>query len=207
MAHKNEPRGYPGYLPIVVEGLPCCALMDSGNQVASLISEELMKSLGIRRAELRPYPHGLKAANQDRLAVLGKVPKPLTMRVQSLQTVFTFRPLVVQGLNMELNLSGPTMRRLHMEHLHGKGLVKIQGQLTPCYTYQEVKQKLMAQTSATWAYVHETRRLEPRQAAFIQPYSRRSELTQKESVLLPSSTPRKKPSPSRLAPGMDDTNL
>ena len=59
--------------------------------------------------------------------VLGQVSSPLTLQVQGCATKYTFSPVVIQGLAMDVNISGPWMAHHNWDQLHSEGSIKIQG--------------------------------------------------------------------------------
>ena len=91
-----------------------------------------MTALGIQASQLEPVPQlsvGTAAAGRQ-MKVLGQAPR-LELQFGQLPTKFRIRPLVLQGLVHPLNLCGPFLRRVGIDQLHSKGVLRIHGKEVP----------------------------------------------------------------------------
>jgi hypothetical protein len=61
------------------------------------------------------------------LEILGETPAPVKMKIGSLDRVFQFKPIVVRGLTMDLNISGPFLQQHGIDQLHSRGCLLVQG--------------------------------------------------------------------------------
>jgi len=126
---KDQARGqqYRYYLPIELNGVWLKAMIDSGNSYANVMSEQLMRHLGLRIKDLEPTP-GTKTVSTARtgagMRILGRVKRPLRMKVHETLT-FLIRPIVLKGLSMALNICGPFLQRHQIDQLHSEGCLKI----------------------------------------------------------------------------------
>ncbi len=106
------------YLPIILRGTNCAALIDSGNLWRSVISEKLASTLGLGKQSIRPITTktvGTAKAGAA-LTVLGELKRPLQLRVAQTGQTFPFKPAVVRGLDMSVNISGPWLQRHGWDH-------------------------------------------------------------------------------------------
>ena len=53
------------------------------------------------------------------------------MRFGGTSTFFTIRPLIIDGLTMPCNISGPFMAHHQLDQLHSQGALRVQGKLVP----------------------------------------------------------------------------
>ena len=109
-------------------------VVDSGNYWMSCISEKLLKALNLDSSDLEPLrgsPRVATAAEGSSLAVLGRVKKPLKLKLGGHPTIIRFRPVVIKDLAMSLNLSGPFMSRHKIDQIHSQGCLKFQNRLIP----------------------------------------------------------------------------
>ena len=89
------------------------ALLDSGNTFESAISLSFAKKLGIKDNELVPLAKRIQLATAEpggKLKILGKTPTELQFRAGPRN--FRFHPIVLEHLNGDINISGPTMSTL-----------------------------------------------------------------------------------------------
>ena len=129
IAHLSEARAaqkYPRALSLRLAGKPVVALLDSGNTWRSAISEELYNSLpGAPRLKGARVASVGTAKEGGRLQVLGEPVRPLELAIPQAQAVYKFKPIVVRGLSMGLNISGPWMRAHKWDQLHSLGCLRI----------------------------------------------------------------------------------
>ncbi len=117
------------YLPIILRGTNCAALIDSGNLWRSVISEKLASTLGLGKQSIRPITTktvGTAKAGAA-LTVLGELKRPLQLRVAQTGQTFPFKPAVVRGLDMSVNISGPWLQRHGWDHIHSRGQLIVGG--------------------------------------------------------------------------------
>ena len=101
---------YRCLLPIQLKDFKLVALLDTGNTWKSAISKELATKLGVVMDRLIPPEPGFRLATADQTAdlkVLGQLPGPLIFRAG--EGRYRVRPVVIEGLNGHMNLSGPWM--------------------------------------------------------------------------------------------------
>ena len=112
-------------------GAPAAGLLDSGNVWRSAISQRFFRSLG-SQARLRPIKEKTvgTAGEGSTLKVLGELEDSLPLEVAQLPGgPFRMRPVVIQGLAMDLNISGPWMKAHAWDQIHSQGAVRIRGHL------------------------------------------------------------------------------
>ena len=123
---------YSPLLPVTVNQVPCDALVDSGNLFRSVISADFAKRLGLTRHDLRRIP-GLDTVGTAKqgadLTVLGETKRPLSMRLAGTACEFSLQPVVLEGLGMDLNLSGPYLKRHGIDQLHSEDAIRVKGTL------------------------------------------------------------------------------
>ena len=103
---------YKCHVPVLLAGHRVNAYLDSGNNWRSAISLEAAKKIGLDMESLLPIGNLRVHTAQEGayLKVLGEAPKPLALKVRD--NVFSLQPMVVDGLQADLNLSGPLMKLL-----------------------------------------------------------------------------------------------
>ena len=120
---------YCRYVHVRVGQTPCSALVDSGNVWRNAISAKFLKKLGLTMSDLRPLTIktiGTAKAGSD-LKVLGELKTPLHLKLGGAEKIFKTRPVVIQGLAMPLNLSGPFLKLHGIDQLHSKDSLRVQG--------------------------------------------------------------------------------
>ncbi len=105
------------------------ALVDSGNIWRSAISAQFAKEIGLQDKDLQPATVNTvgTAKKGAHLKILGEPKKTLVLRVVGTESAYPFQPIVVEGLSMPINLSGPWMKMCQWDHLHGKDALRING--------------------------------------------------------------------------------
>ncbi len=128
----SAPISYPYLCPIKLGGVSSSCVVDSGNTVHNVISEDYAKKI-FKTKDLSPY---LKTATTRRIAtakqgdhvqVLGQVRHALRLRLGGTPVTYKTWPLVIQGLNADFNLSGPFMKRHQIDQLHSTGQLAFAG--------------------------------------------------------------------------------
>ena len=134
---KEGKEKYRTYCPIVVGTMATHALVDSGNSAGNAMSWQFAQQLGLREEDLEPDP-ALTVVNtakqHEALRVLGRPKRKLTLQLGGLSVKFKDRPLVIQGLSMPFNLAGPFLCRHHIDQLHSKQVLRVQGKEIPLRT-------------------------------------------------------------------------
>jgi transposase InsO family protein len=121
---------YCHYLPIAVNGHRCYAMVDSGNTWRSVMSLDFFEALGLDvNKDLRPVPDKSvgTAKKGVTLDVVGELSEPVKLQFGSIETKFNIRPIVVSGLAMPFNISGPYMQSHSIDQLHSENCIRIQG--------------------------------------------------------------------------------
>jgi len=124
---------YGRYAAVTMQGVPVHALVDSGNIWRTVISPRFLKKLGISQDSLRPLKITTIATAKEgaHLRLLGETPQPLMLQFAGLEKNFPVRPVVVQGLSMDLNLSGPFLHRYRIDQLHSTGCLRVENRTIP----------------------------------------------------------------------------
>ncbi len=118
----NQP--YASYLTLEVNGQQVQALLDSGNLWKNVISEDFYKHSKLGPlVPCRSAKVGTAKKGAD-MTALGTVEMEL-----SLPTGHTCRTdaVVIKGLSMDLNLSGPFMRSQGWDQIHSRGMLRVNG--------------------------------------------------------------------------------
>ena len=169
---------FPRYCPARINGIHVFAFMDSGNCLPNVISEEFAKRLGFEREQLKLVPKlqsvGTAKATSE-LTVLGTTPRALKLRLGGSQRRISFRPLVIEGLAMDVNLSGPFMRRARIDQLHSEGVLSVEGVKVPLLTRKQCDQGLVAtlgqstrpSVDRSIAYIAKTVHIPPKSACYV----------------------------------------
>ncbi len=151
---ESKEVAFKKYLPVTLNGVGCRGLVDSGNLWRTAISEGFFRQLGLSDRDLRPVAVDSIATAKEgaRLDVLGETRRNLHLRMAGLPTKFKFRPVVVAGLNMPLNISGPFLRRHQIDQVHSQDALRVQGRLVPLLEHRHDPQE---RAQASLAYVAE----------------------------------------------------
>ena len=125
---------YCKYAAVRINGIAGLALMDSGNTWRTVISREFAIQLGLDlQTDLRTLPNSKvgTAKENESLNVLGETKRHMHLSFANFPTRFKFRPVVLEGLAMPINISGPFMKRHGIDQIHSRDSIKIQGQEMP----------------------------------------------------------------------------
>ncbi len=96
------------------------------------MSWDFAKTLGLRKEDLELDPIQRKVTTAKKgssLQVLGRPKRRLRLRLGGMATRFADRPIVIKGLSMSFNISGPFLRKHHIDQLHSKQALRVQGKL------------------------------------------------------------------------------
>ena len=143
MTIESPAQEYKRHLPVVLNGTACAALVDSGNVWRTAISASLAKQLGCLK-DVVPLPQkSVRTADEKgSLEVLGETRKWLNLAVHPTDreepVLFQLKPVVIKGLGMPLNLSGPFLKRFGIDQLHSKDALRLpDGGLLPLLAVEE----------------------------------------------------------------------
>jgi len=97
--------------------------------------------LGINLEDLQPVEEKFigTAADGGKLQVLGETKRPIRMQLGGHPTLVSIQPVVIRGLAMPVNISGPTMKKLKIDHLISQNKIRFQGRLIPLVSEQQKK--------------------------------------------------------------------
>ena len=72
-----------------------------------------------------------------RLRVLGETSRPVTIRFPGIDKAFRVRPVVIEGLAMDVNLAGPFLQAHGIDHLHSVGALQVGSRSVPLVARSE----------------------------------------------------------------------
>jgi hypothetical protein len=168
-AEEDIATTYCRYLPIRIGEVSCAALLDSGNVWRSVISENFLTKLGLDRAHLRPIPHksvGTAKTNSN-LIILGELIKPLYINIAGLNTKMKIRPVVLEGLAMNINLSGPWMKMNNLDQIHSENAIRVMGRTVKLLTCPTAAMVTAIEVPTAKAYVIRDIQVPPQTQVFI----------------------------------------
>ena len=119
------------YAPATLGRLSCAALIDSGNVYRTVISEEFAKKLRINVKTLKPLDDDQvqTAQKNSPLHILGEVKHALQLKFfpenDDAPASFYIKPAVVRDLGMDLNISGPFLKRFGIDQIHTKDALRL----------------------------------------------------------------------------------
>lgn len=136
----------------MINDVQCKALPDSGNTWETAISDLLYSKLGGQIRHLEPSHRPLvgTAKKGAKLKVLGRVRDSLEMIIKRHPARYTIKPMVVEGLSMDVNLSRDFMVENGWDQLHSKGQISIRGnklKLEPYPVYGDRRCKIPPHTT------------------------------------------------------------
>ena len=164
-------ENYRKYVPIKIKDKALSAFVDSGNTFSNCISLELLKELGLGLSDLTPVKNiksiGTAKAG-TRLPVLGRLKSPIKLRFGGHPTLFKTKPVVIQGLAMPFNISGPFLQQFGIDQIHSQSALKVQGRLVKMIGKNRNLQTISAiETFQSDAYVAETVTVPNNSAMFL----------------------------------------
>jgi hypothetical protein len=123
---KSGPYKY--FVPMSIGGVICKAMVDSGNLWKNVLSLDYLHQLGLTRDNLQEVP-GIQevgtAKSVTGLKVLGELQTLIHLRFGGCATCFKCPPVVLEGLSMPFNLSGPFLAQFGMDQLHSEGALLV----------------------------------------------------------------------------------
>ena len=114
--------------------ITCKALVDSGNLFRNVISKQFLFTLGLTLADLVPLdgPSSVGTAKEGAgLKILGRLKRPIHLSLAGVDTKFKTRPVVLDGLSMAFNLSGPFLKKHNIDQIHSTNSLRVQGREVP----------------------------------------------------------------------------
>ena len=125
---------YKSLCPVKLNGQPSFALIDSGNVVVNAISADFAQSLygSNWKNEIEnagKYSEIGTAEKGARLDVLGQTKKPIALRFGGVAKTFMTTPIVIRGLSMDVNISGPFLCEHQIDQLHSVGALRVNGRV------------------------------------------------------------------------------
>ena len=151
---------YRAYCPIKLGSMSTHALVDSGNSVGNAMSWSFAQELGLREEDLEPdprLPEVNTAKKNASMRVMGRPKRKLVLRIGGLQTKFSVKPLVIDGLSMAFNMSGPFMSKHQIDQLHSTQSLRVQGKSVPLVKVKselEDRQVNQVEPASSPAYVN-----------------------------------------------------
>ena len=156
-AAPDQAESYKYYVPLTINNRPLTfGLVDSGNTWSCAISADLMKQLNLTQSDLTPIPGvpTVGTAHKDgHLKVLGMCKQPLKISFGDLPTKFSCQPVVLEGLSMPFNISGPYMKKHGIDQLHSEDALRIAGRKVKLVSVLQTKPS--AEVGSTGVYLHE----------------------------------------------------
>jgi hypothetical protein len=121
------------YVRVSIGNSVCPALVDSGNVWRSAISADFCRQLGLAAKDLSPiHTKRLGTARSGvHLTVLGELTLPLKITMGGLLDEFKFKPVVISGLAMPINISGPFLKTHKIDQLHSSDSLSYKGKTIP----------------------------------------------------------------------------
>jgi hypothetical protein len=108
-----------------IGGVICKAMVDSGNLWKNVLSLDFLHQLGLTCNDLRREVPGIQevgtAKSGTGLKVVGELKTPIHLQFGGCATQFKCRPVVLQGLSMPFNVSGPFLAQFGIDQLHSEG--------------------------------------------------------------------------------------
>ena len=135
--HKNIRHAIREYRPLVkcsLGDLSLYGLVDTGNSTMNAISSQLAKLLFGNDLSLALEHISTKIGTAKKgvnLKVLGRCKEPLNFQFNGVSRIFKTRPIVIEGLNTALNISGPFLHHNRIDHLISKNAIRVDSKLVP----------------------------------------------------------------------------
>jgi len=126
-------------------------LIDSGNEWRSVISKECAERIGpLSDLEPTKYDQVSTAKEGEGMRVLGQYKDDLQLIFPDAKPPFSlpFRPVVLEGLSMDVNLSGPFLSLHGVQHDMKQGKLQIGQKVIPLYSQTEYAGQVMKGSAA-----------------------------------------------------------
>ena len=163
-----DDEDYSVFLPVRLNNIRVKAMLDSGNVFRVVMSKQMSDRLGIKQSQLRPLPGYTTidtAAEGAQLRVLGETKEKLTLNLGEGTKDLTIRPVVLDRLSMDLNISGPFMKKNGIDLIQSKGVARVQGRDLPLVNKTE--EVCTSLGTYSMIYTTEDARVRPHEAAWI----------------------------------------
>ena len=126
---KKKHESYKRCVPVSLGHVDALALVDSGNVWRNAISCSfyyLMKEVN-RKLRLRPVGQSSvgTAKHGARLKVLGETVQAVPLKFRGSSMTLYTKPVVIEGLAMDINLAGPFLQEHKIDQLHSKGVLRM----------------------------------------------------------------------------------
>src|SRR5438093_10054119 len=134
--------------PVKLNGHPSYALIDSGNVVFNAISERFARELfgtddiSQHIKPLAECKYIGTAEKGAKLRVLGITKQPLTLRFGGTTMKYYTSPIVIRGLTMDINISGPFLAEHGIDQIHSQGAIKVKVKLVRIVTYKTARRDI-----------------------------------------------------------------
>ncbi len=153
------------YVPVKMNGVPSLALVDSGNIYRNVISLSFCRRLGLDQEDLVPIDttEVQTAKKGSTLVVIGEVPKPVALRIGGLPFLLKTKPVVISGLNMDINLCGPFLQKHKIDQLHSSQTLLVQGHEVPL----QANTSLPDEITMAAVYLDEDQLLPPHTSTYV----------------------------------------
>ena len=118
------------YVQVKVGSRKAKALIDSGNSYGSCISQQFFEELGLKSGDLAPLPSKVAVATARKgatMEVSGQLKAPIHFYLGDYPKPFTFKPYVIPGLGMPMNLSKKFLADNKIDELHSANVLQYQG--------------------------------------------------------------------------------
>ena len=134
---STSDSSYCKYLLVKIGEVAGVALIDSGNTWRSIISRQFAIKLGLNLnsdiVRVKDVDSLGTAKEGADLAILGEPNRNLYIRLGNSATKFKFKPIIVDGMTMHVNIAGPFLKRHHIDQVHSRDCILVQGQEVKLY--------------------------------------------------------------------------
>jgi len=131
-------------------------MIDSGNTWRSAISLNLCQRMGIQQEDIEPIPGPTTigtAKTGSSLTPTGQLRRPLTLTIKNLPGVtYKIKPIVIDNLSMDMNLSGPWLKTHQWDQIHSKSALCIKNKLITLVASPMNDDRKLREDSIAYAY-------------------------------------------------------
>ena len=118
------------FCPVLVNGVPTRALIDSGNLAGTCISYSFACKLGLKKDDFTRKNMVFGTAKKGAsLTVLGVPKKPVGLRFGGLAKEYHLKPYVIKELTSDINISLDFLEQHKIDQIHSQHCLKVQGKL------------------------------------------------------------------------------
>ena len=173
LEHERHRANFRSMCPVVLRGQHAMALLDSGNTVANAISVRFAKKLfgpdWEQHLDKSKRCHIGTAKKGATLELVGQVIKPLPLTFGQQNQKFWTKPLVVQGLSMDINISGPYLAAHAIDQIHSRHAIRAHGKLVFLFRHgkPDIGAIHVAEPTECGAYVTQTTNIPANSAVYI----------------------------------------